>query len=151
MEASVADLHPERLHTILEDGEFVLYRQRDPTDTPSPSRSLLVVIPRSAPVIKTSRNQRGMRQAADAWAGNRTRDPRSPRTIATDSVETSDGAAGARMLRVPCARSSGQEQLCHQDLHDHGRWIDGSVRNARHLRAGESVCIRQTRRLRLHA
>jgi hypothetical protein len=45
MEASVADLHPERLHTILEDGEFVLYRQRDPTDTPS--RSLLVVIPRS--------------------------------------------------------------------------------------------------------
>ena len=43
MEASSADLYPERLQPILDDGEFVLYRQRDPTDT----RSLLVVIPRS--------------------------------------------------------------------------------------------------------
>ena len=47
MEAALADLDPERLQTILDDGEFVLYRQRDPTETPSPSRSLLVVIPRS--------------------------------------------------------------------------------------------------------
>ena len=47
METSVANLSAERLQTILEDGEFVLYRHRDPTDTPSPSRSLLVVIPRS--------------------------------------------------------------------------------------------------------
>ena len=47
MEASSADFSPERLHMILDDGEFVLYRRRDATDTPSPSRSLLVVIPRS--------------------------------------------------------------------------------------------------------
>src|SRR4029453_6029001 len=47
MEAWAADLSQERLQTIVEDGEFVLCRQRDPTDTPSPSRSLLVVITRS--------------------------------------------------------------------------------------------------------
>jgi PAS domain S-box-containing protein len=47
MATSVANLSAERLQPILEDGEFVLYRQRHPTDTPSPSRSLLVVIPRS--------------------------------------------------------------------------------------------------------
>src|SRR6266550_2734312 len=34
MEAWAADLSPERLQTIVEDGEFVLCRQRDPTDTP---------------------------------------------------------------------------------------------------------------------
>ena len=47
MEGWTADLFPERLQTIVEDGEFVLCRQRNPTDTPSPSRSLLVVITRS--------------------------------------------------------------------------------------------------------
>jgi len=45
METSVANLSAERFQPILEDGEFVLYRQRHPTDTLPPSRSLLVVIP----------------------------------------------------------------------------------------------------------
>ncbi|MFX6899671.1 hypothetical protein ABTH92_21095, partial [Acinetobacter baumannii] len=43
LKTSVANLSAERLQPILEDGEFVLYRQRDPTD----SRSLLVEIPQA--------------------------------------------------------------------------------------------------------
>ncbi len=47
MEGSSADLYPERLHTILEDGEFVLCRGGHATDTTSASGSVLVVMPRS--------------------------------------------------------------------------------------------------------
>jgi PAS domain S-box-containing protein len=69
LEASVADLHPERLHTILDDGEFVLYRQRDPTDT----RSLLVVIPRSEhprpQAVRMLEHEHALRGELDpAWA-----------------------------------------------------------------------------------
>jgi hypothetical protein len=46
MEASAVDLSSNRLETLLEDGEFVLYRRDDPTKTTSP-RSVLVVMPRS--------------------------------------------------------------------------------------------------------
>jgi hypothetical protein len=42
MEASAVDLSSDRLETILEDGEFVVYRGDDPTDPTSP-RSVLVV------------------------------------------------------------------------------------------------------------
>src|SRR6266850_440845 len=37
----------ERLQTVLQDGEFVLYRSSDPADTTSAWRSVLVVMPRS--------------------------------------------------------------------------------------------------------
>jgi hypothetical protein len=47
VEASAVDFSPDRLHTILEDGEFVLCRSRDSADATSPSRSVLVVMPRS--------------------------------------------------------------------------------------------------------
>ena len=46
METSVLDVSPDHLETILADGEFVLYRSRDPIDRTSP-RSALVVMPRS--------------------------------------------------------------------------------------------------------
>jgi len=47
MEASAVDLSPDRLHTLLEDGEFVPCRSRDAADTTLPSRSVLVVMTRS--------------------------------------------------------------------------------------------------------
>ena len=46
IEVSAAGLVPERLQTVLEDGEFVLCRTGDPDGT-SASRSALVVMPRS--------------------------------------------------------------------------------------------------------
>src|SRR6266850_5078579 len=47
MEGSAVILLPDRLETLLEDGEFVLCRSGVPSDTTSPSRSVLVVMPRS--------------------------------------------------------------------------------------------------------
>ena len=47
MEGPAVDLSPDRLDTILEDGEFVLCRTIDAADTTSPSRTVLVVMPRS--------------------------------------------------------------------------------------------------------
>jgi len=47
MEAPAVDLSPDRLQTLLEDGDFFLCRSRDAPDPPSPSRSVLVVMPRS--------------------------------------------------------------------------------------------------------
>jgi len=47
MEAPAVDLSPDRLQTLLEDGDFVLCRSRGVTDPTSPSRSVLVVMPRS--------------------------------------------------------------------------------------------------------
>ena len=47
METSAVILLPDRLETLLEDGEFVLCRSGVPSDTTSPSRSVLVVMPRS--------------------------------------------------------------------------------------------------------
>src|SRR3954471_22333608 len=47
MTPSARDLSPDRLHMVLEDGEFVLYRRSDLPDTTSPWRSVLVVMPRS--------------------------------------------------------------------------------------------------------
>ena len=44
MEASAVDLSVDRLETILEDGEFVLYRSAANT---TPARSVLVMMPRS--------------------------------------------------------------------------------------------------------
>ena len=69
MGASSADLYSERLDTILEDGEFVLYRQRDQTD----SRSLLVVIPRSEhprpQAVRMLEHEHALRGDLDpAWA-----------------------------------------------------------------------------------
>src|ERR1700752_1266963 len=46
IETSAAGLIPERLHTVLEDGEFVLCRTGDPGGA-SAARSVLVVMPRS--------------------------------------------------------------------------------------------------------
>ena len=45
MDIAAVDLSFDRLETLLEDGEFVLYRSDDPTDTTAP-RSVLVVMPR---------------------------------------------------------------------------------------------------------
>jgi hypothetical protein len=59
----------------------------------------------------------------------------------------------ARQCGVPRAvlsKSSGQEQLRHEDLHDHRRGIDASVRNARHVGPGECVSVREACRLGLH-
>src|SRR6185503_4720965 len=47
MEAPAVDLSSDRLETVLEDGEFVLYRTGGAADTTSPSRPVLVVMPRS--------------------------------------------------------------------------------------------------------
>jgi hypothetical protein len=46
LEASAVDLSTHRLETILEDGEFVLLRSGDPTETAS-RQPVLVVMPRS--------------------------------------------------------------------------------------------------------
>jgi hypothetical protein len=92
-----------------------------------------------------SRAGRASRTVAQATAAL------SEATPAAHARSGTEGVSGTNGVADDCARSSGQEQLRHQYLHDHGRWIDGSVRNARHLRAGESVGIRQARRLRLHA
>ena len=45
MEASAMALSSDRLATILEDGEFVLYRSDDRIETAAP-RSVLVMMPR---------------------------------------------------------------------------------------------------------
>src|SRR6266850_3954281 len=47
MEGSAVILLPDRLETLLEDGEFVLCRSAVPAKSTSPSRSVLVVMPRS--------------------------------------------------------------------------------------------------------
>ena len=47
METPAVDRFPDRSLTLLEDGDFVLRRSRDLTDPTSPSRSVLVVMPRS--------------------------------------------------------------------------------------------------------
>jgi PAS domain S-box-containing protein len=73
VEASAVDLSPDRLHTILEDGEFVLCRSRDAADTPSPPRSLLVVIPRSEhprpQIVRMLEHEHSLRdELHPAWA-----------------------------------------------------------------------------------
>jgi serine/threonine protein kinase len=73
MDISAAALSPERLHTILEDGEFVLCRSRDPRDTTSPSRSVLVVMPRSEhprpQAVRMLEHEHSLRDELDpAWA-----------------------------------------------------------------------------------
>jgi PAS domain S-box-containing protein len=73
MEASPVNLSPERFQTIVEDGEFVLCRQHDSTDALSPSRSLLVVIPRferpRPQVVRMLEHEHSLRHELDpAWA-----------------------------------------------------------------------------------
>jgi serine/threonine protein kinase len=72
MEASAVDLSSNRLETLLEDGEFVLYRRDDPTRTTSP-RSVLVVMPRSehprAQAVRMLEHEHTLRDELDpAWA-----------------------------------------------------------------------------------
>ena len=61
-----------RLETLLEDGEFVLYRKDDPTKTTSP-RSVLVVMPRSdhprPQAVRMLEHEHSLRDDVDpAWA-----------------------------------------------------------------------------------
>jgi serine/threonine protein kinase len=72
MKASAVDLSSGRLKTILEDGEFVVYRSDDPTDPTSP-RSVLVVMPRSEhprpQAVRMLENEHSLRDELDpAWA-----------------------------------------------------------------------------------
>src|SRR6185503_6784604 len=72
MEASAVDLSLDRLETILEDGEFVLYRSDDPTDTAAP-RSVLVMMPRlehpRPQVVRMLEYEHTLRDELDpAWA-----------------------------------------------------------------------------------
>jgi PAS domain S-box-containing protein len=72
MEASAVDLSSDRLETILEDGEFVVYRSDDPTD-PTARRSVLVVMPRSAhprpQAVRMLEHEYSLRGELDpAWA-----------------------------------------------------------------------------------
>ena len=71
-EASAAGFSPERLHTVFEDGEFVVYRSGDPTNTAAP-RSVLVVMPRSEhprpQAVRTLEHEHSLRDELDpAWA-----------------------------------------------------------------------------------
>jgi PAS domain S-box-containing protein len=73
MDASAVDLSPDRLHTILEDGEFVLCRGYDASDTASPSPSMLVVMPRSQhprpQTVQMLEHEHSLRDELDpAWA-----------------------------------------------------------------------------------
>jgi PAS domain S-box-containing protein len=72
MEASAVDLSSDRLETILEDGEFVVYRSNDPTD-PTSLRSVLVVMPRSEhprpQAVRMLEHEHALRDELDsAWA-----------------------------------------------------------------------------------
>src|SRR6478672_10203934 len=72
MEAAAVDLSSNRLETLLEDGEFVLYRRDDPTKTTSP-RSVLVVMPRSdhprPQAVRMLEYEHSLRDDVDpAWA-----------------------------------------------------------------------------------
>jgi serine/threonine protein kinase len=73
METSAVILLPDRLETLLEDGEFVLCRSGVPSDTTSPSRSVLVVMPRSEhprpQAIRRLEHEHSLRDELDpAWA-----------------------------------------------------------------------------------
>ncbi len=73
MEASAVDLSADRLHTILEDGEFVLCRSRDARDTTLSSRSVLVLMPRSEhprpQTVRMLEHEHSLRDELDpAWA-----------------------------------------------------------------------------------
>jgi len=70
---TAVDLSPDRLHTILEDGEFVLCRTRDSADATSPSRSVLVVMPRSEhprlQIVQMLEHEHALRDELNpAWA-----------------------------------------------------------------------------------
>ena len=63
----------DRLQTVLEDGEFVLCRSGDAADTTSPSRSVLVVMPRSEhprpQTVRMLEHEHSLRDELDpAWA-----------------------------------------------------------------------------------
>ena len=73
MEAPAVDLSSDRLETVLEDGEFVLCRSGDAADTTSPSRSVLVVMPRSEhprpQTVRMLEHEHSLRDELDpAWA-----------------------------------------------------------------------------------
>src|SRR5258705_13900076 len=71
MEASAVDWSSVRLETLLEDGEFVLYRSGAATTTPA--RSALVVMPRSEhprpQAVRMLESEHSLRDELDpAWA-----------------------------------------------------------------------------------
>ena len=71
MEASALDFLPDRLETVLEDGEFVLYRSAAAHTTPA--RSVLVVMPRSEhprpQAVRMLEHEHSLRGELDpAWA-----------------------------------------------------------------------------------
>jgi PAS domain S-box-containing protein len=71
MEASALDLLPDRLETVLEDGEFVLYRGAAAHTTPA--RSVLIVMPRSEhprpQAVRMLEHEHALRDRLDpAWA-----------------------------------------------------------------------------------
>src|SRR4029453_17311459 len=72
MEAPVVDLSSDRVETVLEDGEFVLYRSGGAAHTTA-ARSALVVMPRSEhprpQAIRMLENEHSLRGELDpAWA-----------------------------------------------------------------------------------
>src|SRR5258706_6778885 len=72
METSAVILLPDRLETVLEDGEFVLYGSAGAAQAP-PSRSVLVVMPRSQhprpQAVRMLENEHSLRDELDpAWA-----------------------------------------------------------------------------------
>src|SRR6266446_3429949 len=72
MEAPAVDLSSDRLETVLEDGEFVLYRIGGAANT-TPARSALVVMPRSEhprpQAIRMLEHEHSLRDELDpAWA-----------------------------------------------------------------------------------
>jgi PAS domain S-box-containing protein len=73
MEAPALDRFPDGAQTLLEDGDFVLSRRRDARDTTSPSRSVLILMPRSEhprpQAVRILEHEHSLRDELDpAWA-----------------------------------------------------------------------------------
>jgi PAS domain S-box-containing protein len=126
MEGSAVDVLPDRLETLLEDGEFVLCRGGHVTDTFSPSRSVLVVIPRSEhprpQAVRMLEHEHSLRDELDpAWA---------IRSLAL----TSEGRA-ALVLEDPGGELLVQRAGTPMDLGDVLRTGAGVAAALRHLHA----------------
>ena len=127
MEASAVDLSAVRLHTIFEDGDFVLCRSRDARDTTSPSRSVLVLMPRSEHpqprTVQMLEHEYSLRDALDpVWA------------VRSVALTTYEGRA-ALVLEDPGGELLVQRAGTPMDLGDVLRTGAGVAAALRHLHA----------------
>jgi PAS domain S-box-containing protein len=129
MDASAVEFSPDRLHTILEDGEFVLCRGSDPSDTASPSPSRLVVMPRSPhprpQTVHMLEHEHSLRDELDpAWAVRplalRTHDGRTALACEDPGGEPLIHRTGTPMETGDCLRVGAGLAAALRQLHGRG-------------------------------